>query len=356
MYKYHLEDVEWGEFFIEELFFSSRGNAINLSSRNMDEKLENSYAVISAKDSNNGISGFSKAMKNEKIYNGVITINNNGSVGYSYFHKYNFIASSDVTILTPRNNNINLSKSTLIFITECLQRIAKDKFAYGYKASNNRLNRTKIMLPIDKFNNPNWTFMEEYINERNTKHREELKEYYKYRLLDLIINPEVLTDVEWREVFIEEVAEIYSGKDIYEKERTMGDTPYITATANNNGIGYFVGNNNKTLDSECISVNRNGSVGYAFYHCYEALYGNDTRKLKPFLKNKYTALFIAHAITSQKDKYGYGYKMGTGRLKRQKIMLPVSYGEINYKYMENFIKNIEQKQIKNVLKYLDDYI
>jgi len=356
MYKYHLEDVEWGEFFIEELFFSSRGNAINLSSRNMDEKLENSYAVISAKDSNNGISGFSKAMKNEKIYNGVITINNNGSVGYSYFHKYNFIASSDVTILTPRNNNINLSKSTLIFITECLQRIAKDKFAYGYKASNNRLNRTKIMLPIDKFNNPNWTFMEEYINERNTKHREELKEYYKYRLLDLIINPEVLTDVEWREVFIEEVAEIYSGKDIYEKERTMGDTPYITATANNNGIGYFVGNNNKTLDSECISVNRNGSVGYAFYHCYEALYGNDTRKLKPFRKNKYTALFITHAITSQKDKYGYGYKMGTGRLKRQKIMLPVSYGEINYKYMENFIKNIEQKQIKNVLKYLDDYI
>lgn len=219
-----------------------------------------------------------------------------------------------------------------------------------------RLNRTKIMLPIDKFNNPNWTFMDEYINERNTKQREELKEYYKYRLMDLIINPEVLTDVEWREVFIEEVAEIYSGKDIYEKERTMGDTPYITATANNNGIGYFVGNNNKTLDSECISVNRNGSVGYAFYHCYEALYGNDTRKLKPFRKNKYTALFIAHAITSQKDKYGYGYKMGTGRLKRQKIMLPVSGGEINYKYMENFVKNIEKKQIKNVLKYLDKYI
>ena len=48
--------------------------------------------------------------------------------------------------------------------------------------------------------------------------------------------------------------------------------------------------------------------------------------------------------------------MGTGRLKRQKIMLPVSDGEVNYKYMENFIKNIEQKQIKNILKYLDEYI
>ena len=48
--------------------------------------------------------------------------------------------------------------------------------------------------------------------------------------------------------------------------------------------------------------------------------------------------------------------METGRLKRQKIMLPVSGDEINYKYMENFVKNIEQKQIKNILKYLDEYI
>ena len=48
--------------------------------------------------------------------------------------------------------------------------------------------------------------------------------------------------------------------------------------------------------------------------------------------------------------------MGTGRLKRQKIMLTVSDGEVNYKYMENFIKNIEQKQIKNISKYLDEYI
>ena len=212
------------------------------------------------------------------------------------------------------------------------------------------------MLPVDKNNQINWNFMEEYIKERENKQREELKEYYKSRLLDLVVCPEVLNDVDWKEIFIEEVAEIYSGKDIYERERTIGNTPYITATANNNGIGYFVENENKTMESECISVNRNGSVGYAFYHCYEALYGNDTRKLKPFIKNKYTALFITHAITSQKDKYGYGYKMGTGRLKRQKIMLPVSDGEVNYKYMENFIKNIEQKQIKNILKYLDEYI
>lgn len=210
--------------------------------------------------------------------------------------------------------------------------------------SQKRLSTIRIMLPAYEAGNPNWHFMEEYIKERESKQRNDLKEYFKRRLFDLLICPGVLTDVEWKEVFIEEVAEIYSGKDIHERERTIGNTPYITATTNNNGIGYFVENNNKTLESDCISVNRNGSVGYAFYHCYEALYGNDTRKLKPFRKNKYTALFITHAITNQNDKYGYGYKMETGRPKRQKIVLPVSDGEINCKYMENFIKNIEKNR------------
>ena len=41
-----------------------------------------------------------------------------------------------------------------------------------------------------------------------------------------------------------DIAEIVSGRDIYEKERLDGLVPYITATANNNGIGYFVANNN----------------------------------------------------------------------------------------------------------------
>lgn len=162
--------------------------------------------------------------------------------------------------------------------------------SYGNKLYSTDLPRTKIMLPIDKQGNHNWHFMEEYIKERENKQRNDLKEYYKSRLLDLVVCPEVLTDVEWKEFFIEEVAEICSGKDIYERDRTIGNTPYITATANNNGIGYFVRNENKTMESNCISVNCNGSVGYAFYHCYKALYGNDTRKLNPVIKNKYTAI------------------------------------------------------------------
>lgn len=162
-----------------------------------------------------------------------------------------------------------------------------------------------------------------------------------------------LYDREWQPFFIEDIAEIVSGIDIYERERVEGTKPYITATANNNGIGYFVGNVNGTLESECLSVNRNGSVGYCFYHPYSALYGNDTRKLRPKVKNKYSSLFISMCITSQREKYGYGYKMGTGRLKRQRILLPVDNSrKPDWQFMEEYMRMKESQILKPIINKL----
>lgn len=162
-----------------------------------------------------------------------------------------------------------------------------------------------------------------------------------------------LDNQNWKAFFIEDVAEINSGKDIYERERIEGSIPYITATANNNGIGYFVANENDSLESGCLSVNRNGSVGYCFYHPYKALYGNDTRKLRPKINNKYVSLFISICITRQREKYGYGYKMGTGRLKRQRILLPVDeYNNPNWAFMEAYMKQKEQQILKPTIDKL----
>lgn len=157
----------------------------------------------------------------------------------------------------------------------------------------------------------------------------------------------------WDAFFIEDVAEILSGRDIYERERLDGLIPYITATANNNGIGYFVANSNETLESNCLSVNRNGSVGYCFYHPYKALYGNDTRKLRPKKNNKYISLFISLCITKQREKYGYGYKMGTGRLKRQRILLPIDENNNpDWQFMEDYMKAKEQQILKPTIEKL----
>lgn len=167
-----------------------------------------------------------------------------------------------------------------------------------------------------------------------------------------------LNDREWRPFFLRDICDIESGCDIYDAERVLGNTPYITSSALNNGIKYFVGNNNGTLEANCISVNRNGSVGYSFYHKYPALYSNDCRKLR--LKkhnNEYVALFITNQIMQQKDKYNYSIKMGTARLKKQKIMLPVDeHGGPDYSFMEQYIKERERQLIQKYKNFIGENI
>ena len=160
-----------------------------------------------------------------------------------------------------------------------------------------------------------------------------------------------LASRKWESFFISEVAEIISGRGIFDEERQPGNTPYITASAMNNGVTDFLSNTNDTLEAGCISVNSNGSVGYAFYHPYEALYSGDCRKLRLKIgNNKYAAMFIATSITSQKDKYNYGYKMGTARLMRQKIMLPVDEsGRPDYEFMEEFMRERERKMLREYI-------
>ncbi len=161
-----------------------------------------------------------------------------------------------------------------------------------------------------------------------------------------------LDDRRWGKFAISDVAEIISGRGIYEDERIPGNIPYITASAMNNGVTHFLSNVNDTLEADCISVNSNGSVGYAFYHPYEALYSGDCRKLRLKHRNKYVALFVAVSITSHKDKYNYGYKLGTARLMRQIIQLPVdNEGKPDYAFMEEYMREREQKLIHDYIEY-----
>jgi hypothetical protein len=166
-----------------------------------------------------------------------------------------------------------------------------------------------------------------------------------------------ISDREWKDFFIEDVATINSGRDIYDAERISGDIPYVSSSSVNNGICHFVSNKNETIEAGCISVNRNGSVGYAFFHEYEALFSNDCRKLRPKIQNKYVSIFLATQITAQRGKYSYGYKMGTGRLKRQKIILPVDdCGEPDYAFMEEYIRERERQLIQKYIDYIGENI
>lgn len=159
-----------------------------------------------------------------------------------------------------------------------------------------------------------------------------------------------LDEKTWNAVQVDSFADVMSGKDIYASERIDGKRPYVTAGTVNNGIGYFVGNDNNSADSHVISVNRNGAVGESFFHPYKALFGNDCRRLKVREAVSDDAQqFMAVAIKGQKDAFSYSRKLGTGRLQRLSVMLPVAdSGEPDYAYMAEYV---QQKRDAMLTKY-----
>lgn len=340
----NLKDVEWKVFPIYKLFKIQKVYGKPINNYKMG-----TIPYVSTTSLNNGIIGF--VIPNKEAVSNKKAISVDPIKGNAFYHPYNFVgrgfSGASINLLY----NEHLNKYNAIFICKLIEYSAKDKASYGYLYNSDRLEKSKILLPINSDGKPDYEFMEEYIKERETKLKKQYKDYIQNRVAKL--QKKVQVKKEWKDFFIEDIATISSGKDIYERERIIGYTPYITSTAQNNGIGYFISNNNETIESNCLSVNRNGSVGYCFYHPYQALYSNDCRKLKLTNTSLYIGLFIANVITFQKEKYGYGYKMGTGRLKKQRIMLPITTdGEPDYEYMEDYMKYLEQQKLLEYLDYI----
>lgn len=342
---FELENREWKEFFLKDIFNTiQRGKRL----RKADHK-EGNQPYVSSTGINNGLDGYVGNKEKVRVFENCLTLANSGSVGSTFYQPYSFVASDHVTKL----ENKAFSKYINLFLSGIVSRLG-EKYSFNREINDTRIKREKILLPITSKGKPDYEFMEQFMRHKEQEKQKEYQQFIQKKISQLKNIPKTvsLDEKEWGEFFIEEIAEILSGKDIYARERIEGEIPYVSATANQNGIGYFVGNNNKTLESNCLSVNRNGSVGYSFYHPYKALFGNDCRKLRLKNPGKHIGIFISQQITRQKGKYGYGYKMGTARLKRQKIMLPINQNnEPDYEFMENYMRNIEYKKLTEYLKF-----
>lgn len=346
-----LTDREWKEFNLisSQMFYLDEVKTVKSTSEAIASE---KYDVVGATSKNNGNVGFLGESYKKLLCEGnciCLIKTGQGSVGDAVYKSNCFIPSNNVCLIRSKW----LNKYNGMFIVAEINK-QSDRYSYGYIRNNQRIAKEKVMLPVDTAGKPDYAFMEEYVKDQVNKKKKEYLDYAKKTVAKLEYKEiPSLEEKEWGEFFISDICNIESGQDIYDAERIIGKTPYITSTASNNGIKYFVDNSNKTLEAGAISVNRNGSVGYCFYHKYNALYSNDCRKLRLIIgNNEYISIFITNRITQQREKYNYGYKMGTGRLKRQKILLPVNEsGQPDYAYMEQYVKNIMNTQLNKYLCY-----
>lgn len=357
MSKLTLDSVEWGEFFIggETGLFDVASTSSGIDKNKLNQSGGN-IPYITRSEENNGINLFVSDEQNSKYQKdagGVITIGLDTQT--VFYQPQEFYTGQNIQIL----KNEKLSKYSSLFIIPLLK-IQMEKFNWGGNgATLTRLKRTRIVLPIDLKGKPNWKFMEDYIKQEMKVQSGKVASYYENKLMKLGF--ELLDlDVEWKEFWMEDILDIKPGVRLTKADQIDGNIPFIGASDANNGVTEFVENTNKSLDSNVLGVNYNGSVVENFYHSYDCIFSDDVKRIK-FKKSEYgdefTYLFLKQMILSQKNKYQYGYKFNAKRMSRQKIMLPIDKnGEPHWEYMSNFIKKLEKENVKKTLNHIYIYI
>lgn len=180
-----------------------------------------------------------------------------------------------------------------------------------------------------------------------------IEEYFKtgkyinhLKDFDLTKTEMSLDESEWSEFVVEDLFIVEKGKQLTKETIISGDIPYITCANTNNGVGNYVSNEMK-LYQNALTIAESGEPGVCFYHDYIFCAGGNTNvlKLKNKELNKYLGVFLATVFEKLKPKYSYGKTLGQTRLKTEKIWLPVKNGEVDYDFMERYIRSLNFSEI-----------
>lgn len=347
-----LDKVKWKTFKLGDIFDLVTKSSKGLN--HLEKNTSDGISYVGATNRNNGVLDFVKRKEN-LIYSGnaiAFIRNGEGSMGYSVYKKEDFIASQDITV----GYNQYLNEYNAKFITTIADQV-RGKYNFGYKRNQERLKRETLVLPSDENGNPNFQYMSDFVKKLELDKVQEVLEYIYIYIRMMTILEEKVCEISWKDFWIEDVCEIKSGIRLTKANQEIGLRPFVGASDSDNGVTAFVSNKNKSLDANVLGVNYNGSVVENFYHPYEAIFSDDVKRLKwkdEIYGNKYTYLFLKQMILSQKIKYAYGYKFNGERMKRQKIMLPVTNtGLPDYNCMTSYMQKQELEQIFKILNYLN---
>lgn len=328
-----LHDREWKEFYLRDIFPDIlRGKRLKTA-----DHIQGSVPYVSSSAINNGVDAFIGNNGKVRKFEECLTLANSGSVGKTFYHSYEFIASDHVTSL----KSDKLNKYSYLFIATIVQRL-EGKYSFNREINDVRINKEKIVLPVDESSNPDYAFMEHYIKERERRIVQNYIEYIGHNIqIGGGITP--LNQKEWKEFYLRDIFTIRPGKRLTKSNMKSGTTPFIGASDSNNGVTVFVSNTNVSEDSNVLGVNYNGSVVENFYHPYTCIFSDDVKRfaLREHNGNKYIYLFMKTVILQQKSKYAYGYKFNEERMQKQMILLPTTAnGQPDYDYMEQYAKQL----------------
>lgn len=310
---------------ISNLFDVLQGNGLELNRlAECDEDDPNGVNFVSRTRENNGISATVYEIDGlEPFEKGLMTVAGSGnSVTETFVQPSRFYTGYHVFVLRPKRE---MTINEKLYYCYCIK---QNRFRYSYGRQANKTLKKLLVPSPDEL--PDWinqTDLDIFKDAREPILKQELSK---------------LNTTNWKPFKYSDLFDIERGKGPRKKDLDgTGETPVVTSSDKNNGWTAF------TTESPChdggtIGVNRNGSVGEAFYQPVGFCSTEDVHIFTPkFEMNKYVAMFLCCLIRAEKYRFNYGRKWGIARMEESIIRLPVkSTGEPDWDFMENYIKSL----------------
>ena len=339
-------NIQWVEFSVIKLFKIERGDRLIIKNR-----IKGNIPLITAGFKNEGVA---ELIKNEeqKSYSNAVTIDMFGNV---FYREYEFKCDDNIHVLS----NSKITKFSGQFICNCFKQTTENIFSYGKQFRLKTIEKLKILLPINSKGEPDYTYMEEFMQQIEKNKLIKFTIYLSKRIEQVKAFKEVepLSKKEFGEFEIGKLFKLFPGKSkgLNHLQKSNSGTNYLGATNLNNGVLAIVkseGNEKMIQKGNSIAFIRNGegSMGFSVYKLEDFIATSDISVGYSQNMNREIGLFITTIADQVRGKYNFGYKRSDTRLKKEKLQLPINkQGQPDYEYMENYIKKIEYEKLTNYL-------
>lgn len=347
-----LQEVEWGEFRIGDLFEIQSTNSFNADALVPG----NEYDYVTRTSVNQGV-------LQETGFVNIENLNPAGtwSLGLLqmdfFYRKTPWYAGQFVRKIVPK---IKLTEKSVLFFSALLNKLKKKLLSVLVRDVDNLFLTTVISLPV-KNNGIDFSFIDKFISELKAERLAELKVYLSvtglnnYNLTEEEQN--ALGDYDklnWVKVSYKSIFNrIKQGRRLKKEDQIPGNIPFVMSGTTNTGVVNFISNPVASFPKNSITVDIFGNV---FYRNYDFGAGDDTgvywNDAKKYSKEQ-MIFFAASMKRSLLNKFSYGKKLRSSESYEIQMMLPVKDEKIDYDYMDILVSAIQKLIIKDVVLYAD---
>lgn len=141
---------------------------------------------------------------------------------------------------------------------------------------------------------------------------------------------------------------IEQGRRLKKEDQLPGEIPFVMAGTTNTGVVNYISNPVASFPENSITID---IFGNAFYRNYEFGAGDDTGVYwnSEKIYSETTMLFFTISIAKAlAGKFSFGNKLRSSQSLDFKIQLPIKDGNIDFEFMEDFIRSMERQSITDL--------